>query len=98
MLVKFTCGEQVAEVTPTCWSHTPVVGKCPGDTPTRCSHTPAVGKCPRDAPTRWSHTPVVGKCLRDEPTYSPGALQSPLEAFGPLLVELVPCILIKGTR
>ena len=44
MLVKYTCGEQVAEVTPTCWSHTPAVGKLLMDIPTRWLHTPVVGK------------------------------------------------------
>ena len=52
MLVKYTCGEQVAEVTPTCWSHTPVVGKLLVDMPIRWSHIPAVGKLLRYEPIR----------------------------------------------
>ena len=44
MLVKYTCGGQVAKVTPMRWWHAPAVGKLLMDTPTRWSHTLAVGK------------------------------------------------------
>ena len=47
------------------------------------------GQMYKGHPTRCLHTPAVGKCVRDEPTYSPGGLEPPSEAFGPLLIPLV---------